>query len=285
MGSHGSLGNVGITTLDHLRIEKKNGTEKIVRVAASTRPEDVGAVDLIINFVKCYHTVAAMRAALPLFRDDTTILSLQNGRGNAERISEIVGHQRLLVSLTYHSAMLLAPGQNRHPGTGITYVGELGGRITPRLTAVVDALRSAGFEVSESSRILDEVWKKLALNACTLPTAALLGFCAHRLTQHAGTRELMRGLLAEVAQVARAQAIQFDENERWEAITGLLERAVGAKGSMVQDVQAKRPTEIDVIDGAIAAAGHRLGIATPLNESMVWMLKSLEESYLDWAST
>ena len=103
---------------------------------------------------------------------DTAVLSLQNGWGNAPRIASIVGEDRVLVGLTYHGGTLLAPGRVKHPGVGMTYIGELSGKAT-------DAPRSAsprrfarrGFETTLSDKILDEVWKKLALNACTLPTA------------------------------------------------------------------------------------------------------------------
>ena len=77
----------------------------------------------------------------------------------------------------------------------------------------------------------------------------------------------MKGLLGEVVSVANADGISLDESERWAAITGLLDRAVGAKASMLQDVEAKRRTEIDVINGAIVEAGsapvyrHRLTTA------------------------
>jgi 2-dehydropantoate 2-reductase len=264
-----------------VRIEEKTGESATILVKATNSPEAVGPVDVIINFVKCYHTEAAVRSALPMIGPGTAVLSLQNGWGNADRIAEVVGRERVLVGLTYHSATLLAPGHVRHSGTGMTYLGELGGETTPRLGAVADALKGAGFEVSVSPRILDEVWKKLALNVCTLPTAALLRFSADQLNQHDGTRAMMRGLLGEVGSVARAQGIHLDEAENWQAITALLDRAVGARGSMVQDVEAGRLTEIDVINGAIMAAGDRHNIATPLNDSMVWMIKSLQERYLE----
>ena len=265
---------------DGLRIEEKDGSVATIRIKVSDRPADVGLVDLILNFVKCYHTEAAVRSALPMMDEHTTVLSLQNGWGNADRIAAVAGRERVLVGLTYHSGTLVAPGHVKHPGIGLTYVGELDGRASPRLAAAAGALREAGFEVTESSSILDEVWKKLALNVCTLPTAALLNFFANELNQHDGTRAVMRGLLAEVGAVARAQGIRLDEEERWAGITSLLDRAVGAKGSMVQDVEARRPTEIDVINGAIADAGRRHGIPTPLNDTMVSMIKSLQERYL-----
>ena len=114
-----------------------------------------------------------------------------------------------------------------------------------------------------SDKILDEVWKKLALNACTLPTAgaaALLLARAGRLRRH---QALMAAILKEVVAVANAQGIALDYDERWAAITGLLEKAIGGKASMLQDVEARRQTEIEVINGAIVEAGKRVGVADP----------------------
>ena len=275
-----SLPAVEAINREGLAIEEKDGSVSNIAVHATSRPDAVGAVDLILNFVKCYNTEAAVRSALPMLGEDTAVLSLQNGWGNADRIAGVAGRQRVMVGLTYHSGTLVGPGRIKHPGSGMTYVGELDGRASPRLSAAVGALRSAGLEVTESPRIIEEVWKKLALNVCTLPTAALLGFFANELNQFDGTRLVMRGLLAEVGAVARAQGIGLDEDERWAAITGLLDRAVGAKGSMTQDVEARRPTEIDVINGAIVAAGREHGIPTPVNDTMVALIKSLQDRYL-----
>lgn len=265
---------------DGLAIEEKDGSAPVITVRASADPAKVGAVDLILNFVKCYHTDAAVRAAAPMLGPETAVLSLQNGWGNADRIAAVVGRERVLVGLTYHSATLLGPGRVKHPGIGMTYMGELDGSSSPRLATAAEAFRKAGFEVTVSPRILDEVWKKLALNVCTLPTAALLHFTANELNQHEEMRDLMRGLLGEVVSVARAEGIKLDESERWQAITALLDKAVGARASMLQDVEAGRRTEIEVINGAIVDGGRKKGVATPLNDAMVWLVKSLQAKYL-----
>ncbi len=263
-----------------LSIEERDGSSAVIRVRASATPDEVGPVDLIVNFVKCYDTEAAIGAAKPMLGADTAILSLQNGWGNADRIAAIAGKPRVMVGLTYHSGTLVAPGRVKHPNAGMTLVGEIDGRDSPRLRATVAAFRKAGIETMPSSRILEEVWKKLALNVCTLPTSALLRFEAHELNQHEDTRALMRGLLAEVVAVAKPQGIDLDEAERWQAITGLLVRAIGARASMLQDVEANRQTEIDVINGAIVDAGRRYSVPTPHNEAMVWLVKSLQAKYL-----
>src|SRR5262249_4443514 len=241
---------------DGLQIEERDGSTVTIKVRASAEPAAVGPVDLIVNFVKCYHTEAAIGSAAPMLGPATAILSLQNGWGNADRIAAIAGKARVIVGLTYHAGTLVAPGRVKHPGGGMTHMGELDGRLSPRLASAVAAFRQAGIETTPSERILEEVWKKLALNVCTLPTAALLRFAAHELNQREEMRRLMRGLLAEVIAVAAPQGIAIAESERWEAITSLLNRAVGARASMLQDVEAGRQTEIDVINGAIVEAGN-----------------------------
>jgi 2-dehydropantoate 2-reductase len=263
-----------------LSIEEKDGSAPIFNVRATTRPGEEAPVDAIINFVKCYHTDAAVTAAKAMMHKDTYVLSLQNGWGNAPKIASIVGEDKVVVGLTYHGGTLLAPGKVKHPGVGMTFLGELTGKETPRLHALAEAFRGANIETTVSTRILDEVWKKLALNCCTLPISGLLRFFAHELVTYKDAETVMAAILKEVVAVANAQGIVLDYDERWAAITGLLEKVIGGKASMLQDVEANRQTEIEVINGAIVAAGRKSGIATPVNDTMVAMISALQAKYL-----
>lgn len=260
-------------------VEEKNGEQQTVSVRATSDPAEVGEVDLILVFVKCYHTEAAVRAALPMMGDETAVMTLQNGWGNAPRIAALVGGERLMVGLTYNGGTLVAPGHVKQTGTGMTFMGELNNQITPRLNAAANAFRRAGNEVTVSENILKEIWSKLALNVCTLPTAALVRFTAEKLVEHDTMLLLMQNLLRETVNIANAQGIDISYNERWDAITNLLRKAVGGKASMLQDVERSRRTEIDVINGAIVEAGKRVGIPTPYNNTMVWLVRSLEETF------
>lgn len=264
---------------DGLHVEFKSGAVEDVRVKASTDPGAVGAVDTVIVFVKCYHTEAAVRAAAPMIGPETSVLSLQNGWGNAPRIAALVGQEKVLAGVTYHSGTLVGPGHVKQTGVGQTFMGELTGQMSERLQALSAAFNQAGIETTASTDVLKMIWQKLALNCCTLPASALLRFYAHQMVEHDGTLNVMNNILREAVAVAHAQNIPLDFDERWEAITGLLKRAVGGKASMLQDVENKRRTEIDVVNGAIVEAGQRFGIPTPYNQTMVWMVKALEETF------
>jgi 2-dehydropantoate 2-reductase len=262
-----------------LRVDDRSGSSETIPVRATTEPETVGVVDLVLVFVKCYHTEAAVRAAAPLIGSATTVLSLQNGWGNAPRIAAVVGEERILVGVTYHSATMAGAGHVQHTGYGMTFIGELNGGITDRVRQIARAFEGAGLEVTPTAHVLKEIWSKLALNVCTLPASALLRFTADQMVRHDGTLSLMQALLGEAVAVANAKGISLDFEERWQTITGLLARAVGGKGSMLQDVEKQRRTEIDVINGAIVAAGREQQIPTPHNETMVWLIRSLEETF------
>ncbi len=153
-------------------VEAKDGSVANIPIKASSDPGSIGPVDLIINFVKCYSTEAAIRSAPPLIGEKTAILTLQNGWGNADRIAAIVGKDRVMVGLTYNSGTLLAPGRIKHSGIGLTVVGELDGAASPRLEAAVAAFRRAGIETngvsSHRRRDLEEA-RAQCLHTCRRP--------------------------------------------------------------------------------------------------------------------
>jgi 2-dehydropantoate 2-reductase len=267
-----------------LIVQDKAGKLQTVKIRATDRPATVGPVDLIVVFVKCYQTESAVRSGAPMLGPRTVVLSLQNGWGNGPKIAELVGPERLLIGVTYHSATTLAAGHVLHAGEGMTFIGEQDGRLSDRLTATADLFGGAGISVTPTTSILKEIWSKLALNVATLPTSASIRLPAERLLETKGMQRLMQALLREVVAVARAQKIPLDFDERWQAISDLLSKlAPNTKGSMLQDVEKRRRTEIDVINGAIIEAGRQFDIPTPYNNAMFWLIKALESSFDDFS--
>lgn len=284
-----TLVDVNKAAIDHINangviVEEKNGNRIIGKATATTDPASASASasaqDYVLVFTKCYHTEGAVKSARSMIGPNTAVVSLQNGWGNAPRIASIVGEDKVFCGVTYNSGALKGLGHTSQGGVGVTHIGELKGGVSARVDALAEALNKAGLETQASDNVLKEVWRKLALNVCTLPTAAVYAWEARKLIEHQGMKDLMAELLQETVAVAHAQQIPMDYDERWTAITGLLERiAPTLKGSMPTDIENKRRTEIDVINGAIIEAGQRLGIPTPYNNTMVWLIHSLEETF------
>jgi 2-dehydropantoate 2-reductase len=260
---------------DGVTIVGKDGGERTVHVPATTNPTEVGPCDLVVFFVKCYHTASAAETARPLVGDNTVVASLQNGWGNGDVLASAYDPSRVAVGVTYNSGTVLELGKVAHPGVGPTHVGSFadGARTAAPLE---EALASSGFEVHTSTNIREDIWKKLILNAATLPTAALTGMNAGALTAQPDVHELVSQVGREGVAVARAQDYDIDEQERVDYIHSLLEKAGPTRGSMLQDFEAGRQTEIDVINGAVVRAGEETGTPTPLNRALVALVKGWE---------
>ena len=259
-----------------LQIEDASGATQTIRVRATTLPSEVEPVDVIFVCVKSYQTDQALANVDALLTPSTSVLTLQNGWGNAQRIAAHVGDERVLAGLTYQSITLLSPGRVKHTGRGMTFIGELDGSRSERLGRIAMVLDAACIETTATDDIRKEIWAKLAVNVCTLPVAALLGFKAGQLREHKSLLDIMHDLLHETVSIARAQNIPLDEDTSWATITNLLDSAANAKPSMLQDIERRRRTEIDVLNGAIVAEGKRLGIPTPAHKVMLNLIKALE---------
>jgi 2-dehydropantoate 2-reductase len=252
--------------------------ETVTRVPATTEPDGVGPVDLVVFFVKCYHTASAAELARPLVGPDTVVASLQNGWGNGDVLAEVFPPEQVVVGVTYNSGTVLELGRVAHPGVGPTTMGPFAGDSSAGAERLAAALEDSGLEAAVATPVRPEIWKKLILNAATLPTAALTGMNAGQLTADADMHELVGETAREATGVARALGYDIDEEERVSYIHGLLERAGPARGSMLQDVEAGRRTEIDVINGAVVRAAEEHDAPAPLNRAFVQLVRGWESA-------
>jgi 2-dehydropantoate 2-reductase len=246
------------------------------RVPATTAPAEAGTVDLAVFFVKCYHTASAAELARPLVGPDTVVASLQNGWGNGDVLAAAYPAEQVVVGVTYNSGLLVEPGVVMHPADQPTRVGSFTDGDDAGAERLAEALHTSGLEATVVAPVRPEIWKKLILNAATLPTAALTGMNAGALVAHEQMRELVAQTAREATAVATSLGYPIDVEERVGAILALLEKAGPTRASMLQDFEAGRRTEIDVINGAVVHAGDEQGVAVPLNRAFVALVKGWE---------
>jgi len=250
--------------------------ETTTRVPATSDPAAVGVVDVVVFCVKCYHTPAAAELARPLVGPDTVVASLQNGWGNGDVLAAAYPAEQITLGVTYHSGLVQGPGRVVHPAEQPTIVGSFIDGASDGADRLAQALNDAGLEANVVSPVRPEIWKKLILNAATLPTAALTGMHAGALTACDDTHALVSETAREAVAVARAQGYEIELQERVDAIHSLLAKAGPSKASMLQDFEAGRRTEIDVINGAVVKAADETGVAVPLNRALVGLVKGWE---------
>jgi len=270
---------VSAVKADGLSVQTSDGTET-ARPAATTDASVVGLVDVVFFFVKAQHTASAAALARPLVGPDTIVVSQQNGWGNADVLAGVYPPARIVIGVTYHSATALGPGRVAHTGQGPTVVGPYeDGAELDRANRVGEVLCGAGIDTTVTETVKTEVWKKLILNAATLPTASLTLLRAGALGEPGPMLDLVDAVASEAVAVARAQGYDIDRQERIARIHTVLAGAGQGKGSMLQDVEARRKTEIEVINGAVVRAAARAGIAVPLNKAMLALIGGLERGW------
>lgn len=263
-----------------LAVATKEGTTGTTRLRATANPGEIGAVEAVFFFVKAQHTASAAKLARPLVGPDTTVVSLQNGWGNAETLSAVYPAERIVVGVTYHSATVVGLGSVAHTGKGATFVGPYAdGADLARAENIGKLLNAAAIEAEVTAFVKTEIWKKLILNAATLPTSALTGLCAGDQGEPGKLLELVDDLAKEATAVARALGYGIDSQERVERIHAILRGAGKGKSSMLQDAEARRKTEIEVINGAVVRAAEQAGVAVPLNAAMVALIGGLERGW------
>lgn len=254
----------------------RNGKETVTRVPATSDTESVGTVDAVAFCVKCYHTESAVELARPLVGPETVVASLQNGWGNGDVLAQAFPQEQVVVGVTYNSGTVLDVAKVAHPGVGPTTLGSFADGTTEGAERLAGALSDGGLEALVASPVRPEIWKKLILNAASLPAAALTGMTAGAMGASEDMCALMGATAAEAVTVARALGFDIDERERIDTILGVSKRAGSTKASMLQDVEGGRRTEIDVINGAVVRAADEVGVPVPLNRAFVQLIHGWE---------
>ena len=246
-------------------------------VAAELPPSDFGIVA-----TKCMHTAAAIEASAPAFAGGA-VCSVQNGVGNEEIIAEYVEH--VIRGTTFPAGRILEPAHVQWDVKGDTTIGPFEPSPTPipDVERLADACTRGGMPTQAVTDARGPQWRKLIFNAATNPIGALTGLTHGRVCEDPGLRRLVSQLVDEGKAVAAAQGIELDADpEELIDHAARPDVAYAHKASMLQDVEARRPTEIDYLNGGIARFGRDHGIPTPLNDAVTALIKGLEAS---WAQT
>ncbi len=260
-----------------LTIEEKGKLQNIP-VHATTDIRSIGKADLVLFFVKTYHTEKAVTDSLVLEKENTLFLTLQNGLGNEEVICQQVDRKKVILGVTGQGATLLGPGIIRHAGWGKTSIGELDGRITNRIEQVAQAFQKSGMDTEISSCIHDLVWEKLLVNVGLNALAAITGLKNGEILDYPETLRLLESLVFEAIEVAKKKGVQIRENPL-DRVKSVIEATRENRCSMGQDLDHKRKTEIDAINGAVVREADRLGISVPYNRMITDLIKVIEKTF------
>ena len=257
-----------------------SGAGEIVgKLSATTDAAELPPSDFGIVATKCMHTAAAIEATAGAFANGS-VCSVQNGVGNEEALAQHV--ERVIRGTTFPAGRVVEPGHVQWDVKGDTTIGPFEPSPAPReeVERLAEACTRAGLPTFAVEDARGPQWRKVIFNAATNPIGALTGLTHGRVVEDAGLRLLVSGLVDEGKAVAAVQGIELDADpEELIDHAARPDVAYDHKASMLQDVEARRPTEIDYLNGGIARFGRELGVPTPLNDAVTALIKGLETSW------
>jgi len=275
----GRAAHVEAIRRDGLAIEWADRRE-MIRVGASTDVEAVRDADVVLVCVKSPDTDAAARSLRPHLAADAVVVSLQNGVDNAERLRAVLS-QTVFAAVVYVGAYMNGPGIVRHTGRGDLVLGASRADaarpgVAQRLAEVAALFEAAGIACPLSDDIDAALWTKLVIN-CAFNAVSALGRARYgRMAREPGIRALMEGTVRESIAVARASGVALDERRLIDAVWGVADALARQYSSTAQDILRGKPTEIDALNGFVAARAAALGIDVPLNRTLHALVKLRE---------
>jgi 2-dehydropantoate 2-reductase len=246
-------------------------------VRATTDADELPPCDYGIVATKAMHTESALAATAHAFADGA-VCSVQNGIGNEEVIAEHV--PRVIRGTTFPAGRIVEPGVVVWDTGGDTWIGPFEPKPASmdEVEELAGLLTRSGMNTKALPDARGAQWTKLIFNASTNPIGALTGLTHGQACDLPELRELIRGLVKEGEAVAGAQGITLDSDPD-ALVDHAHEVAYNHKASMLQDVQARRATEVDVLNGGVTRFGREHGVPTPLNEAIWALIKGLERSF------
>ncbi|HEX7791877.1 MAG TPA: 2-dehydropantoate 2-reductase [Afipia sp.] len=263
-----------------LRCEGASG-DRTVSIHASTTTDDIGPCDLVIIATKAFDVEAAATSCAALLGPGTIVQTIQNGLGSPEIAAPVLGADRIAVGVVGgFGASMRGPGHVHHNGMEMIRFGSYAGLPKQLLQASAKIWETAGFKVALFDDIKQMVWEKLIMNVAFSGTSCTTGLTIGEILDDSDAWSVARGCAEEAIAVATASGIKLDVGDPVAHIRRLGGKIPGARPSMLLDYQAGRACEIDAINGSIPRIGKPLGVPTPVNDTVVGIIKAREHAML-----
>jgi len=257
-----------------LRLEGLTG-DFIVPADATTDPSEAPKADAVIVCVNAYSTPDAARTARQVLKDGGYCVTLQNGIGNIEILSEALGAGRVLAGLSFQSGDLAAPGFIRHTTSGPTYIGELDRSRTERLEQLNSLLAQAGLNPVLVDDVVATIWTKFVHNCGINAICAITGLRPGHIQEVPDLGDFQTGVIEETLALIRAKGVRIEDPD---PVATVKQYCLDKfhRVSMVQHLDRGRLTEIDALNGYVARESPKYGLSAPYNESLAKLMKGRE---------
>ncbi len=254
----------------------ENDTDVIYNPTAVTDSKNIGEVDLVILFVKSLYSRTALMENSHIIGGNTYVMTLQNGAGHEDIISEFIPMERIIIGTTEDNGAILDTGYVRRGGKGKTNIGMLVPDTNNMLEKVKKVFDSCGFDTHIYSNIQQLIWDKLFTNVSLSALTGILQVPMGFIAQDEYAWNMAVTLIKEAMAVAKAMGLDFDETEMIERVKNTSLGSPEGRTSIYTDLSKGRPTEVNTISGAVVKAGDKVGVPVPSHKMIVNIVHAME---------
>ncbi len=275
---------------EHIDAINKNGLkmdgfggDRFIKISATNDPKSISPVDVVIVMCKATALEQALTNAKNIVGDKTVLMSFQNGIGHEAIMQNIVGVDKFLGGTTTQASNILGPGHIKNHASLPSWIGEYEGGLSDRVKDIAQTFTAHGLETIASDNVKKRKWMKLFALTAVGPLSAI--FDMHHTELYVTNkesklaRELGKQIILETRKVAQADGVEVSEDECLEMFLKIVDSNQTNKSSMAFDIQYKRKSEIDFINGSVSKIGKKHGVPTPLNDMLYKIIKVKEGSF------
>jgi 2-dehydropantoate 2-reductase len=263
-----------------LRVEGASGDRVVQGIRATSNAQDVGDCDLYVLATKASGVGPAAKMIAPLMGPESIVITIQNGLGAGERIAQYMATDRVLLGVADgFGASMKGPGHVHHNAMNLIRVGEMDGGMTERLERITGVWQEAGFNAKAFEDIDQLIWGKYICNVSFSGPCTVFDYTLGELMADPAAWAIAQGCAHEVQALGEAKNIEFTFTDPVDYITAFGCKMPDARPSMLLDHHAKRPSEIDAINGMVVELGKQLGIPTPYNEVLSAVIRQREATF------
>jgi 2-dehydropantoate 2-reductase len=268
IGSHG------------LSVSGASGSFVVDNLHVGHSPRDAGICDVWVIATKASAVDEVAAEIAPLLEPDTVVMAFQNGLGAGERVARRIPQEHILIGIAEgFGSSIPEPGHVHHEGMRLIRIGEMHGGITDRVQRIEQAWDDAGFNVRAFDDVTLMIWEKFLCNVTLSAPCAVFDVTVGELMSDPGAWIVALGCTSEAHRLGVAKGIEFPFDDPLRYVTDFASTIPNASPSMRLDHLARRPSEVEVINGQVVALSHELGLVAPYNETLCAILRHRESMF------
>ena len=263
-----------------LSVSGASGTFVVDSLHVGRTPHDAGPSDVWIIATKAADVEKVAADIAPLLEPDSIVMAFQNGLGAGDRVARHVEPEHILIGIAEgFGSSIPAPGQVHHEGMRLIRIGEMRGGLTDRVQRIEQAWRRAGFNVKAFADVTLMIWEKFLCNVTLSAPCAAFDVTVGELMSDPDAWKVALGCTTEAYQLGVAQGVRFSFDDPLAYVTEFAATIPNASPSMRLDHLARRPSEVDVINGEVVRQSRERGLPAPYNEVLCAILRRRESTF------